>query len=243
MAETIKDKVVIVTGGGSGMGRAIALALAALGAKVVVCGRRPEPLEETAQMIRAAGAESLALKADVSIPEDAARVVENVVQTWGPVDMLVNAAGVPGRGKMHEHDLQAWERSLNVNLKGPFLMSKAVLPIMREQKHGEIVMISSELSLGHYPGSGSYAVAKHALNDLSEIIQQENQAFGIRVHVICPSWTWTDMINQMRQLDPDKCLQPEDIADLVVYLVTRRPGVKISRPILIQPMENPWVSK
>ncbi len=127
-----------------------------------------------------------------------------------------------------------------VNLRGPFLMSRAVLPVMRSQGSGHIINISSESGLEYYSGNGAYGVSKHALNDLGEYIQRENQDFGIRVDTICPGMVVTEMSRNSPGLDHEKCLYPEDIADLVVWLLTRRPNIKIGRPILIQTMENPW---
>jgi 3-oxoacyl-[acyl-carrier protein] reductase len=111
---------------------------------------------------------------------------------------------------------------------------------MRRQDSGEIVNISSESGLEHYPGDGAYGVSKHALNELGEYIQRENQSAGVRVNTICPGMVVTPMTVDSPGLDLEKCLYPADVADLVMWLVTRRPNVKIGRPILIQTMANPW---
>jgi NAD(P)-dependent dehydrogenase (short-subunit alcohol dehydrogenase family) len=128
---------------------------------------------------------------------------------------------------------------MRINLRGPFLLSRAVLPIMRQRGRGHIVMISSDIALDHKPGVGAYAIAKHALNAMAEIMQRENQDLGIHVEVICPGFVVTEMTTTF-PLDPDKCITAEDIGDLALWLVSRHPNVKIGRPILIQPMENPW---
>jgi NADP-dependent 3-hydroxy acid dehydrogenase YdfG len=94
--------------------------------------------------------------------------------------------------------------------------------------------------LEYYPTNGAYGVSKHALNALSEYIQRENQDYGIRVDVICPGMVVTEMTQNQANLDLAKSLIPEDIADLVIWLVTRRANIKIGRPVLIQTMENPW---
>jgi len=120
------------------------------------------------------------------------------------------------------------------------LLCRAILPLMRAQQSGHIVNISSESGLEYYPGNGAYGVSKHALNALSEYIQRENQELNIRVDTICPGMVVTPMSDGSVGLDRDKCLYPEDIAELVIWLVTRRPNVKIGRPLLIQTMENPW---
>ena len=127
-----------------------------------------------------------------------------------------------------------------VNLRGPFLMCRAVLPMMRDKRRGHIINISSESGLEYYPGNGAYGVSKHALNVLSEYIQRENQEHGVRVDTICPGMVVTEMTENASGLDHDKCLMPDDIADLEMWLVTRRPNIKIGTSVLIQTMENPW---
>jgi meso-butanediol dehydrogenase/(S,S)-butanediol dehydrogenase/diacetyl reductase len=236
----LDDQVAIVTGGGTGIGRGVALALAAVGAHVFVCGRRPEPLLETAAAIHAAGGHATAITADASNPADIDRLVEAALAVRNRLDLLVNNAGIGGGDEIHVHSIEDWDAVMAVNLRGPFLMARAVLPAMRRQRRGHIINISSESGLEYYPGDGAYGVAKHALNALGEYIQRENQELGIRVNTICPGMVVSEMTTGSPGLDLDKCLVPEDIADLVLWLVTRRPNVKIGRPILIQTMVNPW---
>lgn len=236
----LNGQTAIVTGGGTGIGQAVALALAREGTRVVVCGRRPAPLQQTAAAIRESGGQGLAVQADVAQAGDVERLVQTAVETFGPVDILVNNAGIGGGSYIHEHDLEDWDRVLAVNLRGPFLLARAVLPAMRARRQGQIINISSESGLEYYRGNGAYGVAKHALNALSEFIQRENQELGIRVNTICPGMVVTEMTEGSPGLDHDRCLYPEDIADLVLWLLTRRSNIKIGRPVLIQTMENPW---
>lgn len=236
----LSGKVAIVTGSGTGIGRGIALALATQGVQVVVNGRRSEPLEETVEAIAAAGGTALAIPADVSDEEDVQRLVVISEETFGPVDILVNNAGVGGGSPIHRHNIEEWDRIMAIDLRGPFLMARAILPGMRERQQGHIVNISSEAALEHYPGNGAYGVAKHALNALGEYIQRENQELGIRVDTVCPGMVVTEMSEDNARLNKDNALYPEDIADLVVWLLSRRPNVKIGRPLLIQTMLNPW---
>lgn len=237
---SMTEQVAIVTGGGSGIGWGVALALAHEGARVVVCGRRIAALEQTAAAIEQAGGTGLAVQADVSNTQDVERLVNLTRERFGPVDILVNNAGIGGGGHIHEHGVEQWDRIMAVNLRGPFLMCRAVLPMMRDKRRGHIINISSESGLEHYAGDGAYGVSKHALNALSEYIQRENQDFGIRVDTICPGMVVTEMTEHASGLNHDKCLMPDDIADLVLWLVTRRPNIKIGMPVLIQTMENPW---
>ncbi|MEW5960745.1 MAG: SDR family oxidoreductase [Chloroflexota bacterium] len=236
----LNGQVAIITGGGSGIGRALALALAQAGVRVVVCGRRRAALEQTVAAIRAGAGEALAIQADVAQAEAVAQVVDTTVQRFGTVDILINNAGVGGGGYIHEHDLATWDQVMAVDLRGPFLFARAVLPLMRSRQRGHIINISSESGLEYYPGNGAYGVAKHALTALGEFIQRENQELNIRVNTICPGMVVTEMTEDSPGLNHEKCLQGEDIAELVLWLLTRRMNIKIGRPVLIQTMANPW---
>lgn len=236
----LQQQVAIVTGGGTGIGQGVALALAGAGAQVVVCGRRTEPLDQTIAILEQQGGTGLSVQADVSDADDVERLVTTTRERFGAIDILVNNAGIGGGSAIHEHDIEQWDRILAVNLRGPFLLCRAVLPLMRDQRRGHIVNISSESGLEYYIGSGAYGVSKHALNALAEYIQRENQELGIRVDTLCPGMVVTEMTENSVGLRHDKCLMPEDVADLVLWLVTRRSNVKIGTPVLIQTMRNPW---
>jgi 3-oxoacyl-[acyl-carrier protein] reductase len=236
----INGQAAIISGGGTGIGRGIALALGEAGVRVVVCGRRREPLEETAAAVRESGGEALAVQADVSEEADVERLVGETLNAFRRLDILVNNAGIGGGDAIHRHSLEDWENVMAVNLRGPFLLSRTVLPGMRAQRSGHILNISSESGLEHYPGDGAYGISKHALNAFGEYLQRENQAYGIRVNTICPGMVVSEMTENSPGLDQGKCLFPEDIADLVLWLLTRRENIKIGTPILIQTMLNPW---
>jgi len=236
----LKEEVALVTGGGTGIGRGIALALAQEGARLIVCGRRQAPLDETVQAIWEIGGGATAVSADVSVAADVERVIQSTLDTYGSIDILVNNAGIGGGSPIHKHDIESWDRILATNLRGPFLMARGALPVMRANQRGHIINISSESGLEHYTGDGAYGVSKHALNALGEYIQRENQDLNIRVDTICPGMVVSEMSANSTGLDEEKCLYPQDIADLVVWLVTRRPNIKIGRPVLIQTMLNPW---
>ena len=243
----LSGKAAIITGGGTGIGRGVALSLAQNGARVVICGRRQSPLDETVNaVIEAVGAGSseqdiaLAVQADVSDEAQVDRLVQTTLKTFGSVDILINNAGIDGGGQIHAHDVSTWDHIMAVNLRGPFLLARAVLPLMRARSRGHIINISSESAHEHYPGDGAYGVSKHALNALSEYIQRENQELGIRVDTVCPGMVVTEMTENSPGLDHEKCLYSQDIAELVLWLLTRRSNIKIGNPILIQTMENPW---
>ena len=236
----LKNKTAIVTGGGTGIGAGVALALAAEGANVVVCGRRLQPLQAVVEQVQAKGVQGVSVQADVSVETDVQQVIDSTLETFGRVDIVINNAGIGGGGYIHKHDVDTWDRVMAINLRGPFLFARKVLPLMRDQHSGHIINISSESGIEYYQGNGAYGVAKHALNALGEFMQRENQEFGIRVNTICPGMVITEMTEKSAGLNHEKSMQPEDIADLVIWLLSRRPNIKIGLPVLIQTMENPW---
>ena len=238
---SLKNKVAIITGGGTGIGRAITLALVEQQARVVICGRRKERLEQTEQLIRQAGGEVLAVQADVTVPDQVEHVVRATVEKFDRIDILVNSAGVDGPGETHDMTINTWERVLGANLDGPFLMTRAVLQVMRAQRSGHILMISSESGIIYEFGHTAYGVSKHALNAFTEFVQQENVDFNIRINSICPGWVFTEMVEKESGLQREKCLYAEDIADLAIWLLTRRSNIKIAAPVLIQTMLNPLI--
>ncbi len=238
--DRLEGKVTLVTGGGSGIGRAIALAFAAEGARVFICGRRRERLDATVLAGKHIGRDIIPLQADLSRSHDIDRMMERISKDGYSIDILVNNAGIGAGGSAIDTDLDTWEQVMATNLRAPFLLIQKALPAMRARRSGHIINISSESGIEHYPGDAVYGLSKHALNDFGEYVQRENQDYNIRINTICPGMVVTEMTEHAVGLDHSKCLYPEDIADLVIWLVTRRPNIKIGTPILIQTMLNPW---
>ena len=237
---SIQDKVAIITGGGTGIGRGIALALSISGAKVMICGRRADRLKGTATAIQDMGNECSTLQADITKEGDVQKLVAATLNKFDRIDILINNAGIYAGTTLHELQTADWDEVMATNLRGPFLMVRHVLPTMREQQSGHIINISSESGLNYYKNDAAYGTSKHALNAFGEYIQRENQEQNIRVNTICPGMVVTEMAENQPGLDHKKCLYPEDIADLAIWLLTRRPIIKIGTPILIQTMQNPW---
>lgn len=237
----LKDRTAIITGGGTGIGRALATAFVKADMNVAIMGRRSEPLQVVRAQCQSLGREILLYQGDVSNESDVTGFIGKVMDQYQRIDLLVNNAGIDGQGYIHEQDAATWDKVMAVNLRGPFLTAHYTLPIMRSQKSGHIINISSEAGLEYEAGMGAYGVSKHALNALGEFIQVENQDFGIHVNTICPGVVVTPMTQDEADLHVEKSLVPEDIADLVMWIISKKDNLKIGLPVLIQTMLNPWI--
>ncbi|HEY2904948.1 MAG TPA: SDR family NAD(P)-dependent oxidoreductase [Vicinamibacterales bacterium] len=229
---------VLVTGGGRGIGRAIALAFAAPGRLVAVAARTRSQLDETAEQIRSRGAEALALTMDVADE----RAVENAfADLRGAVprlDVLVNNAGIGGGEPIHKTDVTAWRRVLDTNVFGTFLVTRQAVPLMREG--GRIVNLSSVLGRFGVPGYTAYCASKHAVIGFTRALALEVAKRGITVNAICPGWVDTEMAASGMRMGAelsgttfeefrrqaigavpiDRIIQPEEVATLVKFLAS-----------------------
>ncbi|WP_199615596.1 SDR family NAD(P)-dependent oxidoreductase [Paenibacillus alkalitolerans] len=187
-------KTVLVTGGGSGLGRAIAISFLRDGAKVAICGRALEPLQET---IALAGADvagnALAVEADVSSPQQVRRFVDESMNRFRRVDVMINNAAVFEAASLLQTDLDAWNEQLAVNATGPLLMMQSVIPIMRAQRGGTIVNVTSSMAANGSGGFAAYGASKAALESLSRTAADEESEHGIKVALFNPGAISTGM--------------------------------------------------
>jgi NAD(P)-dependent dehydrogenase (short-subunit alcohol dehydrogenase family) len=203
--DELREQVAIVTGGGRGVGRAIALALARVGARVGVVARSEEQLAETVRGIRAAGGEALAVVADVSDAASVERMAREVERTLGPVDLLVNNAGSVGPlGPMWEADPSDWWHSIEVNLRGPYLCSHALLPGMIQHRHGRIINVSTSAAAVAVAHMGAYVIAKTALLRFTENLAAELINSGVSVFAISPGTVRTAMSEYVLESEAGK---------------------------------------
>ncbi|CAL9416747.1 Glucose 1-dehydrogenase 2 [Streptomyces sp. enrichment culture] len=196
MTQRFTGRTALVTGAGSGIGRAVARALAAEGANVVVAGRRREPLDETVALIEAAGGKALAVPADVSRAADVEAAVAAAVEHFGSLDVAVNNAGVlDGRGPVADVDEDAWRRLIDINVTGVFLALRAEVRRMRTQPGGgAIVNIASRIGVhSRLPGTTGYAVSKAAVSVLTRGAALDHIADGVRINAVSPGPTETAM--------------------------------------------------
>jgi NAD(P)-dependent dehydrogenase (short-subunit alcohol dehydrogenase family) len=195
-----------VTGGSSGIGEGIALAFGREGAQVTVVGRDEARTEGTRAAIEAGGGVAHSARGDVSDPDAVGAIVETAARSMSGIDVLVNCAGIgelDGWVPVHEHSQEAWERTLAVNLTGPFLMSKAVLPHMLEAGGGALLHISSVCSITVWAGDSAYSVSKAGLNMLSDHIAVEYGDRGIRSNTLLPGEILTPLHEHAASSSPD----------------------------------------
>lgn len=224
MSEALAGKIAVVTGAGSGVGRAVSVALAAAGATPVLVGRRPEPLAETAGVIAAAGGRSLVAPADVGDEAAVAALVARASDGLGGVDILVHASGVGLYGPVETYSLTDWQTTLATNLTGAFLCARAVLPMMRQRGGGAVVGIASGAGKQGYPTLSAYAASKFGLIGFLQSLAAEVAADGIKVATVVPGSILTDFAGgaaDAKRADPGakRYLEPEDVAEAVLFLL------------------------
>ncbi len=230
----LAGKVALITGGGTGIGRGTALAFAREGAKVAVAGRRLEKLQEVVGEIEFAGGEAIAVACDVSRAADAQNAVRKVVETFGKLNILVNNAGVLSVSTIEEIPEDEWDRLIDANLKGPFLMCRAALPEFRKVGGGAIVNVGSVLGLVAMKKRAAYCASKGGVTLLTKAIAIDHGHENIRANCICPSIVETELVSQLFNTpDGDRVKRerlatiplgrmgrPADIAELAVYLAS-----------------------
>ena len=235
---SLEGRVALVTGGRRGIGRAVARALAEDGADIAVhYNRDEEAAQKTVEAVSQLGRRALAVRAAIEDPEALAVLVGKVREGLGPVGILINNAGVASRGRsVLKTEADELERLMRIHALGPHELCKLVLPDMRKQERGDIVMVSSVATKYNAAGGAPYNMGKAAMESLALTLAAEERGHGIRVNVVAPGLVETEMgsrlmkatagIDDLRQLDAQmpfgRVCQPEDIADTIRHLVSPR---------------------
>jgi 2-deoxy-D-gluconate 3-dehydrogenase len=227
----LTNKIALITGGGRGLGRAIALAYADAGADVAVASRSLDQLEEVAQAIRTKGRRALAIETDVTDSESVAKMVAATRKEFGRIDILVNSAGVGWAEKLVDTSDGTFDWILKTNLYGTFYCCRDVARVMIEQKHGSIINIASVAGIKGPPGLGAYAASKGAIIAMTRVLALENVRYNVRANVIAPGYFRTDM-NAAALDDPElgpkivkripmrRAGDPAEIGGLAIYLAS-----------------------
>jgi 3-oxoacyl-[acyl-carrier protein] reductase len=229
----LTDRVAIVTGGGRGIGRAIALRLAGAGAAVVVTDILAKEAEAVAGEIKVVGGQSLAVAADVSLAADVARLVETTVSAYNRIDILVNNAGIARDRILLRMSEEDWDKVLDVDLKSVFLCTKAVLRYMLKARWGRIISLSSIAGVMGNPGQANYASAKAGIIGFTRTVAREVGSHSITVNAVTPGFIETEMTRQIaeeqrqeiKKLIPlNRSGTPRDVAEAVAFLASEEAG-------------------
>ncbi len=227
----LKDQVAVVTGGSSGIGLAITASLVSEGMRVVIAARDETRLKQATTGLGKAGGKVIAVKTDISIGKQVEKMVQGAMSAFGRVDLLVNNAGLGQWASITECDEDEWERIQSVNLKGTFLCTRAVLPIMMQQRSGYIVNIASVAGKSGFAGSSAYSASKFGVVGFTESLLEEAVAHNIKATVICPGYVATPMVSGA-SVPADQMIPPEDIGKIVVGLLHLSPMTVIKEIVV-----------
>jgi NADP-dependent 3-hydroxy acid dehydrogenase YdfG len=240
---TLQGKTVLITGASSGIGKATAIAFAREGARLLVCARRPEPLEEIRQTLVAAGAPAVhTFQLDVQKRSDVEAAITNLPADWKDIDVLVNNAGLSrGLAKVYEDDPQNWEEMIDTNIKGLLYVTRSVVPGMVARGRGHVINLGSTAAYITYANGAVYCATKAAEKSISEGLKIDLMGTPVRVTSIDPGMVETDFSKVRFRGDEERAakvyqnitpLQPEDVADAIVWAASRPPHVNIHTVVM-----------
>ncbi|MEC1261938.1 3-ketoacyl-ACP reductase [Bacillus swezeyi] len=227
--QSLQNKTALITGGGRGIGRATAIALAKEGVHIGLIGRTAANLEKAAEELKAFGVKVSVAAADVKDLKAVESAVQFVQEELGQIDILINNAGIGGFAGFLEQSPEEWENIIQVNLMGVYNVTRAVLPDMMERQSGDIINISSTAGQRGAAGTSAYSASKFAVLGLTESLMQEVRKHNIRVSALTPSTVATDLAIDSKLTDgnPERVMQPEDLAEYMVAQLKLHPRIFI----------------
>ncbi|MDH7602313.1 MAG: SDR family oxidoreductase [Armatimonadota bacterium] len=242
---SLHGQVAFVTGASRGIGRAIALALAREGAAVAAAARSKPALEELCGELKNFGSRAVPVCLDLRSEDSIRNAVAEAVSLLGPIDILINNAGIMALHKIVDTPTNVWDEIMSTNVRGVFLLCREVVPSMIERRKGRIINIGSLAGRRGYEEQGAYCASKHALVGLSKVLAIETQKFGIRVHVLSPGGVLTDLSRELRASrgepeDSTEWITPEEVAQAVLYLCTQEGAAMTDELCLRRFASEPW---
>ncbi len=238
--QSLTGSVSIITGAGRGIGKAIALLLGLSGSRVVLAARNESQLRDVGEEIRGSGGEALEIPTDLTKDDEVRRLAEETLKNWGTVDYLINNAGWGRKGPLLKSRLEEWDRTFDVNVRAPMLLTQFVLPTLIAKKQGAIINIASISGKIGQANSAAYCASKFALLGFSESLFEEVREYGIKVAAILPGFVDTPLIPPTRALNREKMISPEEIAQAVLFVLTSGPSC-CPVEITIRPQRSPYV--
>lgn len=241
MAGLLTGKVAIVTGAGRGIGRAICVALSRESATIVLASRSQQHLRQVAKMVIEAGGKASIVPTELTEEQSIKNLVRETAEQFGRLDILVNNAGITHSALLEDTATEDWERLMRVNARAPFILCREALPLLRKSERAYIINISSVVGVKGYPQQSAYTSSKHALRGMSISLAEELRGTNIRVHVLCPGGVATDMVARVRpDIAKDELIGPEEVAELVHYLVTHKGNAVVDELHIRRATSTPW---
>lgn len=242
MAKPLTNKVALVTGASRGIGKQIALTLAARGANVVLSATNAALLDEVAHEITAAAAPApLTIPADLTDEKSIIALVAAADRSLGRLDILVNNAGITHAAQLEDTATEDYDRIMAVNARAPFILCRQALPMLKKAPRGFIINIASVVGVKGYPNQSAYTASKHALRGMSMALAEELAETDITVHLLCPGGVDTDMVSSVRpDIPKQKLINPKEIAEIVDYLTTHKGNAIIEEIHIRRKTSNPW---
>ena len=241
MQESIKGLNVLLTGASRGIGRAVAFALAAEGARLSLVARNAEALEEVGRQAAEYGAEAIGIPVDLSLPEALDTVVAQTVEHLGGIDVLINNAGVALSKPFAETTPEEWSLLMDLNARVPYFLSQKALPYLLQSSVRTIINIASVVGRKGYKDQSAYGASKHALYGMSKAMASELQPDGVRVHIVAPGSTATEMITSVRpDIEADQLISPEEVAEIILFLLRHRGNGMIDEINIRRTTGTPW---
>jgi NADP-dependent 3-hydroxy acid dehydrogenase YdfG len=239
--ETLNGKVVLITGGGGGLGAAIGEVLSHAGAVAIAADVRLEPAEQLVQSWRDQGLEAMALQLDITDEQQIETGVQKIVSQYGKVDVLINNAGTDVTLPIEELSILDWDKVMNVNLRAPFILSKYILPLMKQQGKGHIVNIASTAAKRAWANASVYHASKWGLLGLSHALHVEGRPHGVKVTAIVAGGMKTPfLLDRFPDLDPSLLQDPKNVAETIHYILMQPAETVISEIMVIPMKETSW---
>ena len=239
--ETLSGKVALITGGGRGLGAAIGQALAEAGAIPILADVRIDLAEQTAKDLQTKGLEAIALSLDITNDQQIETAIQKIIDQYGKIDVLINNAGTDVTLSVEELTIADWDRVMNVNLRAPFVLSKFILPLMKQQGGGHIVNIASTAAKRAWANASAYHASKWGLMGLSQALHVEGRPYGVKVTAVIAGGMRTPfLLDRFPDIDPNVLQDPKNVAETVRYLLMQPAETVISEIMVIPMRETSW---
>jgi 3-oxoacyl-[acyl-carrier protein] reductase len=236
---TLAGKVVLVTGAGRGIGKAVSLLLAQAGCRVALASRSRDQLDAVATIIEENKGEAFSVPADLTHDDEIVRLVDSIREKWGSVDILINNAGWGKRAPVARANIEDWDQTFRVNLRAPMLLAHLLVPDMISKGTGAVINIGSISGKTGEANGAAYSASKFGLIGFAQSLYEEVREYGIKVAVILPGFVDTPLIPPNRQLDRSKMIRAEDIAQTVHFILTA-PATCCPVEITVRPQRSPY---